>query len=39
MDLLLRCLVVIAFIPLAIFFLGSALILFAWVFSRGDNGW
>ncbi len=39
MSLLVRCLLAIGFIPLAILFLGTALIWFAWVFSRSDNGW
>ncbi len=39
MSLLLRILLVVGTIPLAILFLGTALIWFAWVFTRTDNGW
>ncbi len=39
MDLLARLALLVLVIPMAIVFLGTALIWFAWVFSRSDNGW
>lgn len=39
MRILLRCLLVMGFTPLAVLFLGTALIWFAWILSRSHNGW
>ncbi len=39
MDILVRFALLVLEIPIAIVFLGTALIWFAWVFTRSDNGW
>ncbi len=39
MDLLARFALLVLAMLIAIVFLGTALIWFAWVFTRSDNGW
>jgi hypothetical protein len=39
MDLLERFALLVLAVPIAIVFLGTALIWFAWVFTRSDNKW
>ncbi len=39
MDILVRFALLVLVTPIAIVFLGTALIWFAWIFTRSDNGW
>ncbi len=39
MDLLSRFALLVLAIPISLVFLGTALIWFAWIFTRSDNGW
>ncbi len=39
MDILVRFALLVLVVPISIIFSGTALIWFAWVFTRSDNGW
>lgn len=39
MEILVRLVLLVIAIPIALLFVGTALVWFAWIFSRSNNGW